>query len=89
MAFCQRQQLRDIFNRVLAVGIHLHRMGKARARRFFQPTDHRRAFTRVFSQTDKRDLRLFGGKAFQLQTCSFIAAVIHNQARQAEGGKTR
>ncbi|MNR42585.1 hypothetical protein D3C85_1611180 [compost metagenome] len=67
---------------MLAVGVHLHCMGKPRAGGFFQPTNDRRAFPCIIGQADQRHLRMFFRQTFQLQSGTLFAAVIDDQARQ-------
>ena len=54
----QRQKTGEIFNGVLAVGIHLDCMSEATLCAGFQPRHYRRAFAAVFRQTQQRNLRM-------------------------------
>ena len=75
----QRQKAGDIFNGVLAVGVHLDRMAEAAPCAGLQSRHHRRAFPAVFCQPQQRDLWMARSEIVKRAARGFIAAVVHHQ----------
>ncbi len=89
VAFCQRQQLRNILNRMLSIGIHLHRMGISRPGAHFQPADHRRAFTGVVRQPHQGDMGIVSSQLVQRLPGTGVAAIVDHNNRQLKRCQAR
>jgi hypothetical protein len=81
----ERQQLWNILNGVLPVGIHLHGVAETRRGCGLQTADHRRAFAGIFRQANQRQPGILRRQLFQHPARRRVAAIVDHNARQIAG----